>query len=74
MPYVKILSILFKFKAIVEHQGPLEIEEPNYKVSLYKVMVEWETGQTTEEPLSLIASDDPVTCAVYAKKQGLLNL
>ena len=24
-------------------------------------MVEWETGETTEEPLSLIAADDPVT-------------
>ena len=37
-------------------------------------MVEWETGDTTEEPLSLIAADDPVTCTVYAKKHGLLNL
>ena len=31
-------------------------------------MVEWETGEITEEALSLIAADDPVTCAIYAKK------
>ena len=37
-------------------------------------MVEWETGEITNEPLSLIAADDPVTCAEYAKKHDLLHL
>ena len=37
-------------------------------------MVEWETEDVTEEPLSIIAADDPVTCAAYAKKHNLLNL
>ena len=37
-------------------------------------MVEWETGEITEEPLSLIAADDPVTSAEYAKKHDLLHL
>ena len=37
-------------------------------------MVEWDTGETTEEPLSIIAADDPVACAAYAKKHNLLNL
>ena len=37
-------------------------------------MVEWETGEITDEPLSLIAADDPVTCAEYAKKHYLLHL
>ena len=37
-------------------------------------MVEWETGKITEEPLSIIAADDPVTCAAYKKKHSLLNL
>ena len=36
-------------------------------------MVEWKTGEITEDPLSLIAADDPVTCAVYAKKHDLLH-
>ena len=37
-------------------------------------MVEWETGEITEEPLSIIAQDDPVTCAAYTKEQNLLHL
>ena len=37
-------------------------------------MVEWETGETIDEPLSFIAAEDPVTCAEYAKKHDLLHL
>ena len=37
-------------------------------------MVEWETGEITEEPLSIIAQDDPVTGAAYAKEHNLLHL
>ena len=37
-------------------------------------MVEWETGEITKEPLSIIAQDDPVTCAAYAKQHNLLHL
>ena len=37
-------------------------------------MVEWETGEITVEPLSIIAQDDPVTCAAYAKEHNLLHL
>ena len=37
-------------------------------------MVEWETGEITEEPLSIMAQDDPVTCAAYAKEHNLLHL
>ena len=65
---------LYKFRAITGHQGPLSPQDENYKGSKYNVMVEWETGEITEEPLSLIAADDPATCAVYAKKHDLLHL
>ena len=37
-------------------------------------MIKWETGEITEEPLSIIAQDDPITCAAYAKKHNLLEL
>ena len=50
---------LFKFRDIVAHQGPLEVE--------------WESGEVTYEPLTLISKDDPITCAVYAKKHDLLD-
>ena len=36
-------------------------------------MILWEDGSQTYEPLSMIAADDPVTCALYGKKHGLLN-
>ena len=64
---------LFKFRDIVAHQGPLESSDPNHKGSKYNVMVEWESGEVTYEPLTLISKDDPITCAVYAKKHDLLD-
>ena len=64
---------LFKFGDIVAHQGPLESTDPNHKGSKYNVMVEWESGEVTYEPLTLISKDDPITCAVYAKKHDLLD-
>ena len=50
---------LFRFRDIDAHQGPLEVE--------------WESGEVTYEPLTLISKDDPITCAVYAKKHDLLD-
>ena len=64
---------LFKFGDIVAHQGPLESTDPDHKGSKYNVMVEWESGEVTYEPLTLISKDDPITCAVYAKKHDLLD-
>ena len=62
MSYVQILDHLdhqeqqedlYKFRAITGHQGPLSPQDENYKCSKYNVMVEWETGEITEETLSL---------------------
>jgi hypothetical protein len=36
-------------------------------------MVEWEDGSITTEPLGIIAADDPVSCAIYAKSKDLLD-
>ena len=38
------------------------------------VLVEWETGKKTYEPLSILAADDPVTYATYAKENDLLHI
>ena len=62
---------LFKFRDIVAHQGPLESIEPDQKGSKYNVMVEWESGEVTYEPLTLISKEDPINWAVYAKKHDL---
>ena len=65
---------LYKFRAIIGHQGPLLASDPDWKGSIHNVQVEWETGEITFEPLSIIAADDPVTCAAYAKENDLLAL
>ena len=36
--------------------------------------IEWENGEITDEPLSIIAIDAPLACAKYAKKNNLLDL
>ena len=36
--------------------------------------MEWENGEITTEPLSVIAADDPVTCAIYAQEHDLLDI
>jgi hypothetical protein len=65
-------DIIWKFKR-TSHQGPLTPKHPNYKGSTYNIMVEWEHGETTMEPLQIVAKDDPVTCTVYTKDNGLLE-
>jgi len=63
----------WRFKQLVGHQGPLQPDDHRYKGSSYNVLVEWEDGSTTYEPLATIAADDPVTVALYAKDKGLLD-
>ena len=67
------LNSMWKFRVIIGQQGPLVPTDPEYNKSKYNVQVEWETGEIMFEPLSIIARDDPITCAVYAKKHGLLD-
>ena len=70
----EISDDLFKFRALIGHQGPLKPTDPNWKGSKFDVLVEWETGAKTYEPLSVLAADDPVTCASYAKENDHLHI
>jgi hypothetical protein len=63
----------WNFKRIVGHEGPFRTSDPEYKGSRYKVLVEWENGEVTSEPLNIFGKDDPVTCAVYACEHRLLE-
>ena len=65
---------LYKFRAIIGHEGPLKATDPNWKGSKWNVQIEWETDEVTFEPLSVIAADDPITCAAYTKEKNLYNL
>ena len=55
---------IWKFKGIVDHRP---------KGNSFEVLIDWEDGSLTWEPLSLIAKDDPITCAQYAKEKELLD-
>ena len=72
--YLGMDQEFLKFRAIIGHQGLLAATDPDWKGSKYNVQVEWETGEVTIEPLSVIAADDPVTCAAFAKQHDLLAL
>ena len=67
-------GIVWKFKRISAHQGPLTPKDKDWNGSSYNVMVEWENGEITTEPLAIIAADDPVSCAVYARDNNLLDI
>ena len=70
----KISDDLFKFRALIGHQGPLKPTDPNWKGCKFNVLVDWETAEKTYEPLSVLAADDPLTCATYAKENDLLHI
>jgi hypothetical protein len=57
-------DIQWKFRRIVSHE---------YKGSQCNVLIECVNGEITSEPLKVIAADDPVTCAIYACDNDLVN-
>jgi Reverse transcriptase (RNA-dependent DNA polymerase) len=61
------------FTSIKDHQGPLKPNHPDYKGSSYNVLVHWEDGSETYEPLDTMIKDDPVCLAQYAKDNNLLD-
>ena len=50
------------------------IEDHQRVDNKWQVLVKWEDGSKTWEPLNVIAKDDPVTVARYANDQGLLDI
>ena len=64
MMTMRSVMICSSFRALIGHQGPLKPTDPNWKGCKYNVLVDWETGEKTYEPLSVLAADDTVTCAL----------
>jgi hypothetical protein len=67
-------AIVWQFQHIVGHQCPLLWHDKDYNGSRFNVLVKWENGEIMTEPLSVIAADDPVTCAAYAREHDLLDV
>ena len=83
---------VWKFREILNHHGPISTpkdknwrtkkinpkDPKQYRGSSYNVLVEWETGERTWEPLHTkedtgVRDTDPVTAAIYARKHDLLD-
>ena len=56
---------LWFFDAIVDHRLGSD--------GKINVLVKWSNGEETWEPLAGMAKDNPITCALYAKDNGLLE-
>ena len=67
-------GFIWKFKDIIGQKGLLKKGHKVHKGSPYNVTVLWENGETSDKPLSVIAADDPVSCAMYARDNDLLDL
>ena len=68
-PEVKVWTL----KDIIGHQDPLNRSHKDYKGSLYNVLLLWDDGSETYEPLEMVIKDDPITLAAYTCKNSLLN-
>jgi hypothetical protein len=61
------------YRKFVGHNGPLKPKDPKYNGSLWNLLVAWEDGSQTWEPLTILAKDDLVTVAKYGKDNDLLD-
>jgi hypothetical protein len=57
-------DIMWKFRRIISHE---------VQGSQITLLIKWENGEITKEPLRIIAANDTVTCAIYARENGLLD-
>jgi hypothetical protein len=51
----------------------LTVKDPRYKGSAWNILIDWDAGEPTWEPLNLIAKSDPMSVSIYREKNGLLN-
>jgi hypothetical protein len=52
------------FSILLDTKDHYFILIPTTRGSKFNIMVEWENGETTTQPLSVIATNDPVMCAI----------
>ena len=57
----------------MDHQGLLKHHDAKYKGSQWNVLVYWDDGTQTWEPLNIIGKHDKITLAKYTKNNNLLS-
>ena len=65
--------MLFTFRKIVDHQGPLKPKDPRHRGSSWNAQVEWEDGTKTWEASPSMIAADPATMAAHAKDHDPLD-
>lgn len=60
---------IYNHLGINDHAGPFW----GTAQSMWKVLVQWENGERTWQPLTQFGMDDPESCAMYASDRGLLD-
>jgi uncharacterized membrane protein YgcG len=55
------------------HQGPLEKNDKNWKGSRFNLLVNWETGESTYEPMKILEEDNVDLVAQYGLEHDLLD-
>ena len=55
-------------------RDPSSQQTPIGKDASVNILDDWENGEKTYEPLSVLAADNPVTCELYAKENDLLHI
>ena len=68
---------IWKYKEILDHKKVKPSDE-DYRGSKYNLLIEWETGERTWEPLTTVDKKgiydlDRVTVAIYARQNKLLD-
>ena len=63
----------WNFLEILNHEGPLRPGDQNYRNSAWNVLVLWETGEISWEPLNEFKVNNKASCALYGKKHNLLD-
>jgi hypothetical protein len=66
-------SQVYTFSRILDHEGPLTAKHPNYKGSKYNLLIQWDSGEETYEPLEIILADDPISVSQYGEENDLLD-
>ena len=59
---------LYRFKCIKDHKGPYTSSDPEYNGSSYNLLIDWEPGEQTWEPLSNIIE------VIHSHVQSMLRL
>jgi hypothetical protein len=64
---------IWSFHGISSQKGSLALTHSDYKGSSYHILIQWDEGSKTMEPLDTIIKNHPVTVSLYATEHNLLD-